>query len=215
MSALELVAQLRRQGIRDPQVLEALARVPRDRFVSGHLASYAWDNVALPIGAGQTISQPWVVARMTELAQLAPGDKVLEVGTGSGYQTAVLCELDADVYTIERLSEHAATALQRLADLGYTPRTRVGDGWLGWPEAAPFDRIVVTAAPTRVPPHLLDQLAEGGRLVIPVGPEHRQVLTVIERKDGRFEEQAIVPVSFVPLVEGSEEAPNAEEFGPE
>ena len=206
MSALELVGLLRRQGIRDPEVLDAIASVPRDLFVPGHLASHAWDNVALPIGAGQTISQPWIVARMTELARLAPGDKVLEIGTGSGYQTAVLCTLDVDVYTVERLSEHAAAARERLASLGHAPRARVGDGWLGWPEAAPFDRILVTAAPETVPPALLDQLAEGGRLVIPVGPEQRQVLTVIQRKDGGVEEQAVVPVSFVPLVRGGETA---------
>jgi protein-L-isoaspartate(D-aspartate) O-methyltransferase len=186
----------------DP-VLNAIGRVPRHEFVPASMASQAYANRPLPIGEGQTISQPFIVALMTELANPGPSSRVLEIGTGSGYQAAVLAELAAEVYTIEivaSLGRHAADTLSRL---GYRNiRTRIGDGYKGWPEAAPFDAIVVTAAPDHVPPALVGQLKPGGRLVVPVGPQSAvQELLVIEKlADGRTVETRKLPVRFVPLV---------------
>ena len=190
-------------GLRDmsPAVREALARVPRERFVRVEDEGRAYVNRPLSIGHGQTISQPFIVALMTDLLDVQPGERVLEIGTGSGYQAAVLAELGARVWSIEIIEELAASARDRLARLGYTGVTvRAGDGNAGWPDEAPFDGIVVTAAGP-VPPALIEQLAPGGRLVIPVGsPAGEQQLTVITRRaDGGIERAEKLPVRFVPL----------------
>lgn len=185
-----------------PAVRRALATVPRERFVPTHLAASAYENRPLPIGEGQTISQPFIVALMTELLQPKPDHVVLEVGTGSGYQAAVLAECVAKVYSIEIVAPLAQRARAALDAAGYrNVETRIGDGYLGWPEAAPFDGIIVTAAPDHVPPRLIEQLKPGGRLVIPVGP-HRatQELWVIEAgRDGRAITRRTIAVRFVPL----------------
>jgi protein-L-isoaspartate(D-aspartate) O-methyltransferase len=190
--------QLVGRDVRDARVLEAMRIVPRHRFVPENVRALAYRDSALPIGFGQTISQPYVVARMTEVAAVKPGDKVLEVGTGSGYQAAVLAAIGADVYTVEivpGLGRRAAADLERL---GYRVHTRIGDGYRGWPEAAPFDAIVVTAAPREVPAPLLEQLATGGRLVIPVG-EAQQELRLLVRTATGIEQRALFPVQFVPM----------------
>lgn len=184
------------------RVIEAVKRVPRHIFVDGQLKSRAYENNPLPIGSGQTISQPYIVALMTDLAEIGPGDKVLEVGTGSGYQAAVLAELANQVYSIEIVPELAAQAEKRLRELGYTNiTTRQGDGYHGWPEEAPFDAIVVTAAADAVPPPLIDQLKPGGRLVIPVGAPYstQELLMISKDREGALEATEILPVAFVPL----------------
>jgi protein-L-isoaspartate(D-aspartate) O-methyltransferase len=180
----------------------ALDAVPRERFVPPEFAARAYENNPLPIGEGQTISQPFIVALMTELLQLAPGARVLEVGTGSGYQAAILAEMGAQVYSIEIVAPLAERARKALDAAGYgAVVTRTGDGYLGWPDAAPFDGIIVTAAPDHVPPALVEQLKPGGRLVIPVGPHWlSQDLRVIRKEaDGRTVTQRTLPVRFVPL----------------
>jgi protein-L-isoaspartate(D-aspartate) O-methyltransferase len=194
--------QLERRGIRDPRVLEVMATTPREAFVPGVPASLAYDDRALPIDAGQTISQPYMVARMTELLGVKPGDRILEIGTGSGYQAAVLARLGARVTTIERHPDLAETAGERLAALGIDGvDVRVGDGSQGEPEGAPWDGIVVTAAAPSIPPALREQLAIGGRLVIPVGPRYQQDLVVVERVGpAEWREWSDGPVVFVPLV---------------
>ena len=198
-----LIKQLQELGIRDERVLSAMANVPRNYFVDEAISHQAWDNTALPIGFGQTISQPYIVARMTEqLIQNNP-QNVLEVGTGSGYQTAVLAGLVRQVYSIERIPELAAAAERRLRELGYTNvEIRADDGGRGWEERAPFDAIMVTAAAATVPPALVRQLKPGGRLVIPVGEPHRsQDLRVISKDErGGVETRSVLPVVFVPLV---------------
>ncbi len=197
-----LVAHLRRQGIRDEAVLRALIRVPRELFIAQELRHLAYEDEALPLEEGQTISQPIVVATMTEALQVAPGQRVLEVGTGSGYQAAVLADMGAEVVTVERLPRLANQARVLLHHLGYhNVSAHTGDGTLGWPPAAPYDRIIVTAAAPTVPPLLLDQLREGGRLVAPVGTRRGQRLLVV-RKDaaGPVEAAALGPVRFVPLI---------------
>lgn len=194
--------QLAARDIRDPRVLDAMRAVPRHRFVPEALAADAYRDQPLPIGHGQTISQPYIVALMTQLARVTPGDRVLEVGTGSGYQAAVLAELDAKVYSIEIVAPLALQAQRLLEELGYANVVvKAGDGYAGWPGQAPFDAIVVTAAPERIPQPLLDQLAPGGRMVIPVGPLHAaQELRVVEKDaQGQVHERAITPVRFVPL----------------
>ena len=191
-------------GRADPVILRALADVPREEFVPLELVESAYRNTPLPIGQGQTISQPTIVAMMTELLRPCAGDRILEIGTGSGYQAAVLARLVAHVYSIERIEELAETARQRLARLGCTNvSVRCGDGNAGWPEEAPFDGIIVTAATAVVPPKLLSQLGAGGRLVVPLGdPSRDQWLTLIERDPaGDLEPaQRILPVTFVPLI---------------
>jgi protein-L-isoaspartate(D-aspartate) O-methyltransferase len=195
MVAEQIVAR----GVTDPAVIQAVRTVPRHRFVPDADRTRAYDDGPLSIGRGQTISQPYIVALMTDLARLKPSSRVLEIGTGCGYQTAVLAACAAEVYTIELLSELAGLAAATLASMGITNvRSRVGDGSLGWPEAAPFDAIVVTAAPVSVPQALLDQLAEGGRLVIPLGGAS-QDLYVYTRTEGVVQRASIIPVRFVPL----------------
>ncbi len=190
--------------IDDPGVLAAIARVPRHRFVPPEYQDQAYEDHPLPIGFGQTISQPFVVALMTQLLDLAPAARVLEIGTGCGYQTAILAELAQTVYTVEVISDLARHAEARLAALGYDNiHFRTGNGWEGWPEAAPFDGIVVTAAASDWPPALIDQLAEGGSLVIPVGPAGwDQELWQATKMEGFLVKRRLGPVRFVPLVAG-------------
>lgn len=199
-----LVARLRANGIRNEAVLERIRTVPRHLFVDEALASRAYEDTALPIGLGQTISQPWVVARMTEaLLEHFSGETVLEIGTGCGYQTAVLAPLVRKIYTVERLRELLRKTRQRLRDLDiYNVQFRPGDGWEGWPKYAPYDGIIVTAAADELPEKLLAQLAPGGRMVIPVGPPGLQELTIVTRRDDHYERESIDSVSFVPLVHG-------------
>lgn len=197
--------QIRGRGVKDERVLAAMERVERHRFVPPDHQRLAYEDSALPIALEQTISQPYMVAAMTEALEPRPADRVLEVGTGSGYQTAVLAELVREVYTIERLPELAETARATLDSLGYgNIQFRVGDGSKGWPEKAPFDGIIVTAAAGRVPSPLLRQLAEGGHLVIPVGGTYDQDLYQIERRGQSYEQRLITRCRFVPLVEESE-----------
>jgi len=194
------------RGVTDPAVLAAMRRVPRHRFVPSMYSSFAYMDGPLPIGHGQTISQPSLVAKMTEELRLKKTDKVLEVGTGSGYQAAILAELAGTVLTIEIVEPLARQAEQTLAELGYRNiRVRVSDGYLGWPEEAPFDAIIVTAAPDHVPQPLLDQLAVGGRLILPVG-RFFQTLELYRRTAEGYEHKTLSLVRFVPLVrEGKEE----------
>jgi protein-L-isoaspartate(D-aspartate) O-methyltransferase len=194
--------QLAARDIVDPRVLAAMTAVPRHRFVPEKLRSHAHDDGPLPIACDQTISQPYVVAAMTQLAEVRPSGRVLEVGTGSGYQTAVLAELGAEVWSIEIHAELAAAADTILRQLGYGEERvhlRVGDGWAGWPEAAPFDAILVTAAPSVVPPALLEQLAVGGHLVIPVGLHYQELRVITRLGDGGFRSETAFPVRFVPM----------------
>lgn len=193
--------QIKARGVQDPAVLKAMTKVPRHEFVPAHLHGKAYEDHPLPIGEGQTISQPYIVALMTELLALPSGARVLEVGTGSGYQAAVLGEIADEVYSIEIISKLAKRAEVALKRLGYSNiQVREGDGYLGWPEAAPFDGIMVTAAPEVVPQLLLDQLKEGGRLVIPVGPQFGQSLYVFEKVRGEIRKREVIPVSFVRMV---------------
>jgi protein-L-isoaspartate(D-aspartate) O-methyltransferase len=193
--------QLERRGIRDERVLRIMTEIPRHRFLDSALRSRAYGDHALPIGAGQTISQPYMVALMTEALALSGGEKVLEIGTGSGYQTAILAEFTPRLFTIERSAELARAAASTLKELGYgNVILKTGDGTLGWPEHAPFDRIVVTAGAPVVPPPLVDQLAEGGRLVIPVGGRDLQTLEVLEKRHGRVRSQRVIDCAFVPLL---------------
>ncbi|MFB3853472.1 MAG: protein-L-isoaspartate(D-aspartate) O-methyltransferase [Vicinamibacterales bacterium] len=194
--------QIASRGIKDPGVLAAMRRVPRHLFVPDFEVENAYDDRPLPIGHGQTISQPYIVALMTELARPGPADRVLEVGTGSGYQAAVIAGLVSHVFTMEIVEPLADQARARLASLGVKNVTvRTGDGYSGWPEQAPFDIILVTAAPERVPPALIEQLKPGGRLVIPVGSVYDlQELQLIEKtKDGRLRTEHITGVRFVPM----------------
>lgn len=194
---------VRAKGVDDPRVLDALAKVPREVFVSRALAIDAYDDITLPIGEQQTISMPSVVGAMTQALELTGRDKVLEVGTGCGYQTSVLCRLARRVFTIERLEGLSKPTQDRLTSLGYTNWVaRVGDGTLGWPEQAPFDAIIVTAAGPRVPPSLVDQLTVGGRLVIPVGPteSEQRLIRVTKEAGGKTREDVLGRVVFVPLV---------------
>jgi protein-L-isoaspartate(D-aspartate) O-methyltransferase len=194
--------QLQSRDITDPRVLIAMGRVPRHRFVPEALASEAYGDHPLPIGSGQTISQPYIVALMTQWAQVHPGDRVLEVGTGSGYQAAVRAELTDQVFTIDLRPELARQAATRLKDLGYARvRAKSGDGYQGWPEEAPFDAILVTAAARRVPLALESQLKEDGRLVIPLEDAYGgQTLVRFRKVQGKLVKEASLPVRFVPLV---------------
>jgi protein-L-isoaspartate(D-aspartate) O-methyltransferase len=197
--------QIRQRGVTDPRVLEAMRAVPRERFVPPELEPRAYEDNPLPIGEGQTISQPYIVAYMTELLDVEPGHRVLEIGTGSGYQAAVLGQLARAVYTIEIVPSLARRAAVVLGELGYTQvHVREGDGYQGWPEEAPFDRIMLTAAPEAVPQPLIEQLAVGGRLVAPVGgQDETQWMTVIEKTDQGLIERQTIAVRFVPFTRGN------------
>ena len=196
----EMVAtQIASRDVRDPRTLAAMRKVARHLFVPPALAGQAYEDHPLPIGHGQTISQPYIVAFMTEALGLRGGETVLEVGTGSGYQAAVLGEIAARVYTIEIVAPLAEEAAALLKRLGYANvEARAGDGYLGWPEAAPFDAIMVTAAAPRIPEPLKQQLKDGGRLILPVGDEWQE-LVVVTRRGDRFEERRVLPVRFVPM----------------
>ena len=192
--------QIEDRGVRDKRVLAALHKVPRHLYVPGEMASYAYADRPLPIGYHQTISQPYIVAFMTEALELKPQDRVLEIGTGSGYQAAVLAELVRDVYSIEIVEPLGKEADERLKRLGYSNiQVRIGDGYRGWPEAAPFDAIIVTAAPDHVPSALVDQLREGGRMVLPVG-RFLQNLIRLRRTPEGIKRETLLPVRFVPMV---------------
>ncbi len=207
-SKMRLVMELRRAGIADARVLDAIEKTPREMFVGPAFEDRAYDNVALPIGEGQTISQPYVVALMTEKLALTGGEKVLEIGTGSGYQAAILSRLARRVFTVERYRRLLREAERRFAALGLgNVVTRLGDGGKGWPEHAPFDRIIVTAAAREVPSVLVEQLAPGGLMVLPVGAEyHDQRLVLVRRHDATrgsgYETEDLAWVRFVPLVAG-------------
>ncbi len=194
-------SQIAARGVRDERVLQAMRYVPRELFVPASLAGESYDDRALPVDKGQTISQPYIVALMTEALAVEPHHRVLEIGTGTGYQTAILAMLACQVYSIERIEELSIAARERIELLGLrNVAYRVGDGSRGWPEAAPFDRIMVTAAAPRVLPALSDQLADGGRLVLPVGEEPAQRLTLVERFRGKQIERPMVGVRFVKLI---------------
>ena len=197
-----VTSQLKARAITDPRVLAAMGKIPRHLLVPPDLAPRAYGDYPLPIGGGQTISQPYIVALMSQWAEVQPGDRVLEVGTGSGYQAAVLAELTDKVFTIELLPELARAAETRLKELGYgRVRVKTGDGYRGWPQEAPFDAILVTAAAPSVPPALAAQLQEGGRLVIPLGEAGGdQTLVRLRKVRGELKEEERVPVRFVPLV---------------
>ncbi|HMC77159.1 MAG TPA: protein-L-isoaspartate(D-aspartate) O-methyltransferase [Vicinamibacterales bacterium] len=198
--------QIRARGITDPRVLAAMTRVPRERFVPSGVRHEAFDDRPLPIGYGQTISQPYIVAFMTEALQLEPQHRVLEIGTGCGYQTAVLAELAGEIYSIELVEALAERARRTLHDLGYAKVVvRAGDGHAGWPEHAPFDRIIAAAAPPEVPPALLEQLADGGILVIPVGVA-AQELRVLQKHRDRVELVSTLAVRFVPMIKPAGES---------
>src|SRR6266403_323485 len=192
--------QLVSRGVHDKRVLAAMSKVPREEFVPADERAAAYTDHPLPIGYDQTISQPYIVAFMTEQLHPKPSDRVLEIGTGSGYQAAILAELVAEVYTIEIAEPLVRNAEATLVRLGYkNVRMKVGDGYKGWPENAPFDAVIVTCAPDRVPRPLTDQLKEGGRMIIPVGDRFAQELYLLEKKNGQLKESAVLPVRFVPM----------------
>ncbi|MCG8492734.1 MAG: protein-L-isoaspartate(D-aspartate) O-methyltransferase [Sneathiellales bacterium] len=202
---IRLIMELRRQGIQDTDVLSALERVPREEFIPPTFKDRAYENIALPIASGQTISQPFIVAYMTEQLRPESRRKVLEVGTGSGYQAAVLSHLCRRVYSMERyrsLQVEAVKLFERLKLMNIT--TKLGDGYRGWKEQAPFDRIIVTAAAPEIPPVLVDQMNEGGIMILPVGPEpsDQAIMRVTKDATGHVTEEELMPVRFVPLVQG-------------
>jgi protein-L-isoaspartate(D-aspartate) O-methyltransferase len=192
-------SQIEHRGVRDQRVLEAMRKVPRELFVDDADAEYAFYDGPLTIGYDQTISQPYIVAYMTEMLAIKGADRVLEIGTGSGYQTAVLAELAAEVHTIEIVEELSRRAQTLLEAQGYSNISfRAGDGSAGWPEAAPFDAIMITAAPDKTPGRLIEQLADGGRMIVPVG-SYEQYLELITRKGGKVERRSLIGVRFVPM----------------
>jgi protein-L-isoaspartate(D-aspartate) O-methyltransferase len=192
--------QLRKRGIRSPRLLEALARVPRHLFVPEGLIALAYEDRALTIGEKQTISQPYMVAAMTEFLELVGSERVLEIGAGSGYQAAVLAELATQVITVEKNESLAQAARERLVALGYrNVEVKLGDGTLGWPDASPFDAILVAAAAPSIPPPLVEQLAEAGRLVLPVGTTEKQMLLRIRKSSGKVQQEKLFACQFVPL----------------
>ncbi|MEN6452898.1 MAG: protein-L-isoaspartate(D-aspartate) O-methyltransferase [Prolixibacteraceae bacterium] len=200
-----LVDGLRIKGIKDQKVLDAIARIPRHLFMDSSFIQFAYKDQAFPIGAGQTISQPYTVAFQTMLLQIEPNDKVLEIGTGSGYQTAVLLELGANVYTIERQKELYLKVQQLLPELGYYPKFFYGDGYKGLPTYGPFDKIIVTAGAPFIPDDLISQLRVGGRMVIPLGPSEKQIMNVIIRTgEEDFKKETHGTFIFVPMLKGTE-----------
>ena len=197
--------QLQSRDISDPRVLAAMGKVPRHEFVPADFVQAAYEDNALPLKSGQTISQPYIVAYMTQALELRGPERVLEIGTGSGYQAAILAEIAQEVYTVEILPELQQQAVAVLSKLGYRNiRFRVGDGYMGWPEYAPFDRIIVTAAPESVPKPLIDQLKEGGRLIIPLGTLS-QDLTILEKTASGIAWRTTIPVRFVPMTGKAQE----------
>jgi protein-L-isoaspartate(D-aspartate) O-methyltransferase len=194
--------QIKARGIKDKRVLEAMTKVPRHLFVPEPYTGSAYEDTPLPIGLDQTISQPYIVAFMTEALMLKPTDKVLEIGTGSGYQAAILAEICDSVYTIDIFKQLADRARETLKKLGYNNiSVKDGDGYQGWPEHAPFDAIIVTCAPSGIPQPLKDQLAEGGRMIIPVGDSGVQQLILLVRKNGKILQESVLPVRFVPMID--------------
>lgn len=197
---LMVAEQISSRGISDKRVIDAMLKIERHLFVPDRLKELAYEDEPLPIGYGQTISQPFIVAYMTEAAQIKAGDSVLEIGTGSGYQAAILGEITAQVYSIEVVKELAEASRRTLASLGYKNiEVKYGDGYKGWPEKAPFDAIIITAAPPEIPDELLSQLKIGGRMVVPVG-EFFQELVLITRTSSGFEKRSLLPVRFVPMI---------------
>lgn len=193
--------QLRWRGIDDERILKAFLNVPRHWFVSENLQDKAYGDHPLPIGEGQTISQPYIVALMTQALELHREDRVLEIGTGSGYQTAILAKLAGEVFTVERIEPLLIEAQQRLASLGYTNiRFHLGDGTLGWEEEAPYDKIIGTGGAPRIPVTLISQLGDPGRLIIPVGGRVTQYLILVRKKEGKVERSRLAPCSFIPLI---------------
>ncbi|MBC8256442.1 MAG: protein-L-isoaspartate(D-aspartate) O-methyltransferase [Candidatus Marinimicrobia bacterium] len=193
--------QIERRGIKDPRVLKVMRETPRHHFIPPHLEKMAYNDGPLPIGEGQTISQPYIVALMTELLELKGDEKMLEIGTGSGYQAAVLSALVSQVFSIEIVKNLVDSATVRLNKLGYKNiTTRWGDGYIGWPEEAPFDGIIVTAAPDKIPQPLIDQLMVGGRLVVPTGTRRQELKIITKNDDGTIQSKNIIPVRFVPMV---------------
>ena len=196
----QMVEDIRARGVKDSAVLAAVGSVPRHLFIPEAERSNAYEDRPLPIGYRQTISQPYIVALMTSLLGLRPDSRVLEVGTGSGYQAAVLSRLADEVYSIEILKPLGERARHTLAELGYrNVHVRIGDGYKGWPDAAPFDAIIVTAAPPSIPEPLLEQLKTGGKLVIPVGKTYQDLIVMTKRRDGGFDRENVLPVRFVPM----------------
>ena len=196
--------QIQKRGIKNKAVIEAMSQVPRHRFVDASLAHLAYIDSPLPIGYRQTISQPYIVAYMSEMADITSEEKVLEIGTGSGYQAAVIGELAQEVYTIEIIPELAQNARQILKELGYdNVHVKTGDGYQGWPEYAPYDAILVTAAPEQIPSALVEQLALNGRMIIPVGKEYQAIVIITKTPDG-LKKQRTIPVRFVPMTTNSE-----------
>lgn len=196
-------SQIQARGVKDPKVLAAMLKVKRHLFVPENMRPHAYDDNPLPIGHNQTISQPYIVALMTELAEIKPTDKILEIGTGSGYQAAILAELSQNVYTIEIVEDLAKDAEMRLKGQGYKNiEVRCGDGYQGWPEQAPFDAILVTAAAPRIPEELIKQLRPGARLVIPLGDFFQELYVITKDIDGNIRKEKNIPVRFVPMVEG-------------
>ena len=197
----KLVDQIRKKGIKDQRVLKAIQETPRHIFVDTALENRAYEDSALPIGSGQTISQPYTVAAQTELLEVEKGDKILEIGTGSGYQSAILCHLGADVYSVERHDALYHKAREILQELGYRPRLKCGDGTLGWSAYAPYDGIIVTAGAPVVPEELIQQLNIGGVLIVPVGDQEVQTMTRIRRvSEDEYEEEQLKKFKFVPLI---------------
>jgi protein-L-isoaspartate(D-aspartate) O-methyltransferase len=209
-----VATQIEARGITDPLVLDAMRSVPRERFVPATMAEFAYDDGPLPIGKGQTISQPYIVAVMTQAARIKPGARVLEIGAGSGYGAAVLSRIAAEVYTVERIGDLAESARRRLAGLGYSNvHVLEGDGTLGWAEHAPYDAILVTAGAPRAPKTLLGQLVIGGRLIMPMGASHGQRLVRVTRTDAHeYEHEDLEAVTFVPLI-GAEGLPEGARLG--
>ncbi|MBN2007416.1 MAG: protein-L-isoaspartate(D-aspartate) O-methyltransferase [Anaerolineae bacterium] len=201
MTQEAMVALIRRRGVKDRVVLEALQQVPRHQFVPQPQQDVAYEDYPLPIGYHQTISQPYIVALMTEALELEPGERVLELGTGSGYQAAILAAMGMEVYTVERVPELHETAREHLQALGYAVQCRLGDGHSGWPEFAPYDGIMITAAPPEIPEPLWAQLADGGRMVAPIGPPHGyQTLWKFIKRGKRIEKINLGGVAFVPFI---------------
>lgn len=199
--------QIEARGISDPATLAAMRAVPRHEFLPMRLREEAYGDYPLPIGHGQTISQPYIVAFMTEAIRPQPGEKILEIGAGSGYQAAVLAQMGAEVYTIEIVEPLAEMARQTLDRLGYkNAHVRHGDGYRGWPEHAPFDAIIVTCAPDKIPPALVAQLKDGGRMIIPVGGGMEQELVLLRKQSERIGKQSVLPVRFVPMTGEAEKA---------